>query len=55
MAHRSRSSIRVYAEARGLARLMLEAVTTRESYRREFYPKRGWIERKDMASFVYEL
>jgi GNAT superfamily N-acetyltransferase len=47
----------IVAEARRrcCARLTLEAVTTRESYRREFYPKRGWIERKDMASFVYEL
>ncbi len=43
------------AKARGCARLMLEAVRTRESYVRGFYTKRGWIERQDMANLVYEL
>ena len=48
---------RVIAEARrrGCARLMLVAVKSRESYQRGFYPKRGWIEREDMANFIYEL
>lgn len=39
---------------RGCARLMLEAVKTRESYIRGFYTQRGWAERPDMANFVYE-
>lgn len=43
------------ARGRGCARLMLEAVKTRESYLREFYPKHGWIEREAMANFVLEL
>jgi len=43
------------AKERGCARLMLEAVRTRESYARGFYTKRGWIERVDMANLVYEL
>jgi GNAT superfamily N-acetyltransferase len=43
------------ARRRGCARLMLEAVKTRESYRRGFYRKQGWVEREDMANFVYEL
>lgn len=43
------------AKARGCARLMLEAVRTRESYARGFYTKRGWIEREDMANLVFEL
>lgn len=43
------------ARRRDCARLMLIAVTTRDSYRREFYPKHGWIEREDMANFIYEL
>lgn len=43
------------AKTRGCARLMLEAVRTRESYARGFYTKRGWIEREDMANLVLEL
>lgn len=43
------------AKARGCARLMLEAVRTRESYARGFYTKRGWIEREDVANMVLEL
>ncbi len=47
----------VVAEARdrGCARLLLAAVTSRESYLRGFYPKRGWTERADMREFVLEL
>ena len=43
------------ARARGCARLMLSAVRGRESYRRGFYPRRGWTERTDVANMVYEL
>jgi GNAT superfamily N-acetyltransferase len=43
------------ARHRGCARLLLSAVKTRESYLRAFYPKRGWVERTDMAEFVLEL
>ena len=43
------------ARRRGCARLMLEAVRTRESYTRGFYTKRGWIERDAMANMVFEL
>lgn len=43
------------ARERGCARLMLEAVRTRESYTRGFYTARGWIEREDMANLVFEL
>ena len=39
---------------RGCARLMLEAVRTRESYIRGFYTQRGWVERPDMANMIYE-
>ena len=39
---------------RGCARLMLEAVRTRESYVRGFYTERGWVERPDMANMIYE-
>jgi GNAT superfamily N-acetyltransferase len=39
---------------RGCARLMLEAVRSRESYIRGFYTQRGWVERPDMANFVYQ-
>ena len=40
---------------RACARLMLEAVRSRESYIRGFYTQRGWIERSDMANMVYQL
>ena len=43
------------ARERGCARLMLEAVKHRDSYKRDFYPQRGWVEREDMASMVLEL
>ena len=36
-------------------RLMLTTNRTRESYRREFYSKRGWIERDTIANFVLKL
>jgi GNAT superfamily N-acetyltransferase len=43
------------ARDRGCARLMLEAVKQRDSYKRRFYPQRGWVEREDMANMVFEL
>jgi len=48
-------SVVAEAKTRGCARLMLEAVRTRESYARGFYTKRGWIEREDVANMVFEL
>ena len=36
-------------------RLMLTTNRNRESYRREFYAKRGWIERDTIANFVLKL
>jgi GNAT superfamily N-acetyltransferase len=43
------------AKARGCSRLMLITNRVRESYRRKFYLKAGWIERDSMANFIYEL
>jgi GNAT superfamily N-acetyltransferase len=40
---------------RGCSRLMLANRTTRESYQRGFYTKRGWTERGDIANFVLPL
>jgi GNAT superfamily N-acetyltransferase len=40
---------------RNCCRLMLTTNRTRESYRREFYAKRGWTERDAIANFVLEL
>jgi GNAT superfamily N-acetyltransferase len=36
-------------------RLMLTTNRNRESYQREFYAKRGWIERDTIANFVLKL
>ena len=43
------------AETRGCTRLMLLNMQERESYRREFYKKRGWEERPGAANFVYKF
>ncbi len=43
------------AKRRGCSRLSLLNDRDRESYRRGFYEKRGWIERPDMANFVLRL
>lgn len=40
---------------RGCSRLMLLNDRERESYRRGFYAKNGWIEREDMANFVFKF
>jgi GNAT superfamily N-acetyltransferase len=39
--------------ARGYQRLSLFNRRERESYRRGFYPKHGWVEREDAALFIY--
>jgi GNAT superfamily N-acetyltransferase len=43
------------ARSRGCARLHLVNFRDRASYRRGFYPKAGWHERPDGASFVKAL
>jgi len=43
------------ARARGCYRLQLINSRARESYRRDYYRKRGWEEREQMASFVLML
>ena len=40
---------------RGCSRLSLINIKRRESYRRGFYNKCGWIERNDAANFVFQL
>lgn len=47
------SAVKREAEARGCHRLSLINIRKRESYRRGFYRKDGWIEREDAANFVY--
>ncbi|MGO9097391.1 MAG: N-acetyltransferase family protein [Bryobacteraceae bacterium] len=61
-AHRGRGigtqlleAVRREALERGCCRLMLINKRNRESYQREFYAKRGWIERPAAASFVLPL
>lgn len=49
------ATIEAEARGRGCARLQLLAFRTRDSYRRRFYPKAGWEERPDGASFVKGL
>ncbi len=41
--------------ARGFQRLSLFNGRERESYRRGFYPRHGWIERDDTALFMFYL
>jgi GNAT superfamily N-acetyltransferase len=40
---------------RGCSRLSLVNNRRRESYQRGFYQKHGWIERTDMANFVFKI
>lgn len=49
------ASVRAEAEQRGCSRLMLINSRDRESYRREYYPKHGWVERPEFANFVLRL
>lgn len=43
------------ARSRGCSRLMLVNSRQRQSYARRFYQKRGWVEREQIANFVYPL
>ena len=43
------------ARQRGCDRLLLLNVRSRESYKRGFYRKHGWIEWEDAAPFVFRL
>jgi GNAT superfamily N-acetyltransferase len=43
------------AKRRGCARVSLMNGRDVESYRREFYKKRGWIERSWMANFILRI
>jgi GNAT superfamily N-acetyltransferase len=47
--------IEALARERGCHRLMLNNRVTSESFRREFYPKRGFRRRDDFAGFVKTL
>lgn len=40
---------------RGCARMSLINSRFRESYKREFYNRRGWYERRAAANFIYEF
>lgn len=40
---------------RNCARISLINSQFRDSYKREFYNKRGWYERKEAANFIYEF
>lgn len=48
-------SVQDEARIRGCSRLMLLNMRKRESYHREFYLKKGWIERDGAANFVLDL
>jgi GNAT superfamily N-acetyltransferase len=43
------------ATERGCSRLSLVNGRGEDSYRRQFYSERGWVERKEMANFVLHL
>lgn len=49
------AAIQTEAKARGCIRLMLLNGRERESYQRQFYQKQGWIERENIANFIYNL
>ncbi|WNZ23490.1 GNAT family N-acetyltransferase [Leptolyngbya sp. NK1-12] len=49
------AAIQAEAKARGCSRLMLVNSRERESYQRQFYQKQGWIERENIANFIYKL
>ena len=48
-------AIETEARRRSCARLALLNGRDRESYRRQFYARRGWIERAGMANFILPL
>jgi GNAT superfamily N-acetyltransferase len=43
------------AKNRGCSRLMLLNLRDRESYKRSFYKKQGWIERPEAANMILDL
>jgi GNAT superfamily N-acetyltransferase len=43
------------ARERGCDRLSLLNSRSRESYERAFYTRNGWVERPDMANFIFSL
>jgi GNAT superfamily N-acetyltransferase len=49
------AAVKKEATKRGCSRLMLLNRRNRESYKRKFYAKNGWTERKDMANFLFML
>ena len=48
-------TIKTEAQNRGCSRLMLLNMRKRESYKRQFYSKQGWEERRDAANFILPL
>lgn len=46
-------AVKEKAVERGCARLSLMNRRSRPSFQRGFYPKHGWVERADMANFVF--
>jgi GNAT superfamily N-acetyltransferase len=48
-------AVKSEAKAHGCSRLSLINMRNRESYLRQFYAKRGWVEREDAANFVLSL
>jgi len=45
-------AVEAEATQRGCYRLMLITSRERESYERDFYKKKGWVERPEIANFV---
>jgi GNAT superfamily N-acetyltransferase len=43
------------ARSRGCTRLALINLRHRESYKRQFYIKAGWMERSEAANFIYQI
>jgi len=43
------------ARSRGCSRLGLLNLRSRESYKRDFYRKHGWVEREEVANFILKL
>jgi GNAT superfamily N-acetyltransferase len=48
-------AISIEAKRRDCYRLTLVTNRTRESYCRQFYAKSGWVERREMANFVFQV
>ena len=43
------------AKARGCSRLMVANSRSRDSYKRGFFQKLGWLEREHVANFIYKF